>query len=355
MEICIYWDSWVKKIMKTRYCLLILLLGSFLLGYSTVSVTALEKLPYNTIEEAVRASGGTYGVIDTNNPDSAKNFVETIYEQGLTNSDGKGECTSMNIRPGIKISCALSANRDAYYSYEGKKGEKVTLIVSASSFVPNITIIDANDDVEHYGNEQKSNSFKITKSLPYTGQYGFEVWGGDTSRQGEPFTVNLISDKSHVQPDIRKDTLVAGQKYSVKLLNFNQSTSSRKFIVEAYVSYIYESPGCSPEGHCPISLPWHIIISDNKEKKADESYLNKYETTLWLGNAKKYIFEIGKKYEFEVSVQNTSNTNIPKNTFELLSVKGSNVAIEKAKDMVVNKENQKNIFGRIWSWFIGLF
>ena len=261
----------------------------------------------------------------------------------------------MNIRPGIKISCALSANRDAYYYYEGKKGEKITFTVSASSFISNITIVDANNDVEHYGNEQKSNSFKIVKSLPYTGQYGFQVWGGDNSRQGEPFTVNLTSDTSQVQPDIRKDTLVAGQKYSVyELLNFSQATSSRKFIVEAYVSYIYKGSQCSPEGHCPISLSPNITISDFRPAKS-ESEATSY-VTLWLGDEKQYLFEVGKKYEFEVSVQNTSNTNTSQNTFKLISVEGDGVIVENAKEVVVNnREGQKNIFRRVWSWFIGLF
>jgi len=178
------------------------------------------------------------------------NFLQTVFDQGLTNNERSGNCWSMNIKPGIKISCALSVNKDAYYYYKGQKGEKVTITVSAQNFIPEIRIMDANGEMDFYLNEQKQNPFTVTKTLPYSGEYTFEVRSSyySKAKEGEPFTIILTSDKSNVQPDIRKDNLVEGKKYSVYELNQNQSTTSRKFLVDAYVIDIYEPPYCPP-GH----------------------------------------------------------------------------------------------------------
>lgn len=307
--------------------LLISFFTLFIIPASVFAITPSCTPPFTTIEQAVICSGGTYGVIDTNNPDAANNFVQTVFDQGLTNNEG-GDCWSMNIRPGIKISCALSVNKDAYYYYEGKKGEKVTVTVSAKNFVPEIYISDANGSMEFPDNKQKQNSLFVTKILSYTGEYTFEVktrYYSET-KEGEPFTINLTSDKSNVQPDIRKDNLVAGRKYSIEDLSQNQSTTARKFFVNAYVKYIYKAPYCPPEAYCRISISPqpNIIISDDKDRKVDYSNMNKHDAILYLGYDKKYDYKVDGLYQFEVSVVNTSKTNVPQNKFTLVSVKDIN-------------------------------
>jgi len=62
-------------------------------------------------------------------------------------------CTSMDIMPNVMISCRLSVNKDAYYYYEGQKGEKVTITVSAPNFIPEIDISDANGKMDFHLNE----------------------------------------------------------------------------------------------------------------------------------------------------------------------------------------------------------
>lgn len=330
-------------------------------GYAP-KIFAVAVAPYNSVEEAVRASGGTYGTIDTTNPDAANNFVQTIVDQGLTNSDGSGECTSMNIRPGVKISCALSVNKDAYYHYEGKKGEKVTVTVSATNFVPEIDISDANGGMEFFDNKQKQNFLTVTKTLSYTGKYTFEVktrYNSET-KEREPFTVSLTSDKSNIQPDIRRDLLVEGKKYSIYELNQNQSTTARKFFVDAYVLSIYKAPECPPKAYsCKISLPPNITIGDTcaMTKVSDACNGKKSDIVLYLDANKKYTFQVGKKYQFEVSVKNTSKTNIPKNGFDLVSVtdlNGENIATSTPM-AIVDKPVKASIFVRFTNWFWSLF
>ena len=315
-----------KNTIILSMCLIIIF--TFLINYTSVfAANPSCTTPFKTVEEAVICSGGTYGVINTNDPDATNNFVQTVFDQGLTNNDGSGNCWSMNIRPSIKISCGLSVNKDAYYYYEGKKGEKVTITVSAKNFTPEIDISDANGTMEFFDNKQKQNFLTVTKTLPYTGKYTFEVktrYYTETN-EGEPFTVNLTSDKTNTQPDIRKDNLVAGKKYSVyELLNFNQSKVTRNFLTDAFVTNIYKEPYCPSDAYsCPISLSPNITIADVcvLANMANACQGKKSDTILQLDFEKKYDFKIAKQYKFEVVVVNTSNTNIPQNKFTLISVK----------------------------------
>lgn len=149
---------------------------------------------YESIEDAVRAN------------------------QDLTNND-KGNCWDENttLKPGVKISCSLSPGLDVSYPYEGKKGEKITITVSAVNFLPKIFIFNANGKIiDSYQNEQKQNSLTGVKILPYSGKYIFEIEKDDArlatdAKINYPFTITLTSDKSNVQPDPRKDRLVTGK------------------------------------------------------------------------------------------------------------------------------------------------
>jgi len=71
-----------------------------------------------------------------------------------------------------------------------------------------------------------------------------------------------------------------------------------------------------------------------------------HDAILWLGSNKKYDFKILKQYQFEVSVKNTSKTNVPRNEFSLISYK--------------NLDNEpiftpiRNVFTEIWRWLLGI-
>lgn len=188
--------------------------------------------------------------------------------------------------------------------------------------------------------------------MPYSGKYTFEVKTRyyTETKEGEIFTIRLTSNKSNVQPDIRKDNLVEGRKYSVYELNQNQSTTSRKFLVDAYVINIYKEPPCPPEVYsCPISLTPNITIGDicMIADIVNACQGKKSDAILWLGTDKKYNFEIGKQYQFEVSVVNNSKTNIPKNEFFLVSFKNL--------DDSSNDIPKVNVFMRIWNWILDIF
>ena len=210
--------------------------------------------------------------------------------------------------------------------------------------------------MEFHLNEQKQNSLTVNRTLPYSGKYTFEVKTRyyTETKVGEIFTIRLASDKSNLQPDIRKDNLIEGKKYSVYELNQNQSTSSRKFLVDAYVINVYKEPPCPPEAYsCPISLTPNITIGDQCMivDIANACAGKKSDAVLWLGTDKKYNFEILKQYQFEVSVINTSKTDVPKNEFILVSVKNID-----GNDIVnQNPPVKKSFFAIIWDWLINLF
>jgi len=335
-----------------------LLFASLFISHLEIVGAKEPSLPYRTIEEAIRASGGTYGVIDTSNPDAANNFVQTVFDQGLTGSDGSKACTSMNIRTGIKIACALSVNNDAYYYYEGQKGESIKVSLNTGADGLSLSILDANNNELSSNNKAIINNgtdgryIGITKILPYSGKYTFQVLArGYEKREGTTFTIGLTSDRSNVQTDLRKDVFVEGQKYTAHdLQSNNQSSVSRKFIVDADVVKIYKEPYCSKDAYsCPISQGPNITITDG----------NIMDTTvLWLlGADEKYNFEIGKRYEFEVSVHNTSNTNIPQNRFEMISFKEitHDTTVVPINSSGSNQSSRTSIFARITDWFRGLF
>ena len=316
--------------------------------------------PYKTIEQAVICSGGTYGVIDTSDSSSTSNFVDTIFDNGLTATDGNGSCTSMNIRPSIKFSCKLSINKDAYYYYNGQKGEVVNVTVSADNFIPEMDISDANGGMEFYDNKQKQKFITITKVLPYTGKYTFEVKTRyyTETKEDEPFKIILTSNKSNIQPDIRKDNLIEDQKYSIYELNQNQSKTKRKFLVDGYITNIYKEPACPPEAYsCPLSQSPNITISD-KCTIIDGSCQNTGNNiVLYLEYNKKFDFEILKQYEFEVYVENTSNTNIPNNYYTLHSIKKiKNISLATTTKITVTstvnftEPIKKSIFSKLMNW-----
>lgn len=282
--------------------------------------------------------------------------TEVITPDGI-----KEVCWSENIVPDVAIACALSGNKDAPYFYNGKKGEVVMITVSSNVFVPQLTVIDANGNSTFYPKSyevtEQTNSLKVTIPLSYEGQYTFDVWARQNAREGDKFTIKLTSDKSRVTSDIRQDSLIEGETYTVKELNSNFTISSRKFKTNAYVVYVYKAPYCAPpQVQCkPSALP-HIIISDRSGARTDYANMTTEEAALYTGNDE-YRFEIGKKYAFNAEVENTSRTNVPKNKFTLISARN----IDGSKLITLNQNINNNqpvkkfFIARFWQWFTRLF
>jgi hypothetical protein len=146
----------------------------------------------------------------------------------------------------------------------------------------------------------------------------------DDTKIGESFTINVSSDISHLLPE-DKDNLIEGRKYTVAELNKNYSTLSRKFITEAYVIGIYTPPPCSADGYCEISESPNITIADVESFEIKDGTMGvgglNPSARLFIGYNNNFKFEIDKKYKFEVTVINSSNTNSLENRFDLVTVK----------------------------------
>jgi len=145
------------------------------------------------------------------------------------------------------------------------------------------------------------------------------------------------------------DSLIEGQTYTVAELKANTSITPRKFFTEAYViGGEFNIQPCPIE--CPDLPPAYVNLADtlsvmNSVYIDVKSYLN-------------IQVEKGKKYKFEVSVFNTSKTNIQENEFTLVSVNnidGSVVASETTTPPITDQPTKRSFFGRIWNWFAGLF
>ncbi len=347
-------------------------------GFSLGSRLEPEKSLPKTIEDAVRASGGTYGVINTNDPNAVNNFVNTVFDNGLTNSDRNaitknGNCFYAPLKPGAKISCGLDTDGTAAYFYDGEKGEQITITVWMKQYSPTISITDANGDIFSGDTHTKKDTpFTITKILPYSGNYQFEIYTQEFVQNKDieqPFSISFTSDKTHVQPDIRKDSLIEGKKYSIADLKENISTTSRKFFVKAYIHKVYVEPECPRGVYCKISQLPNITISEYSldvlsriDPLDPVAFLKDNFATLFMDQTlPDGALEVGnKQYLFKVSVVNTSLTNVLDNRFTLVSVDGKDVATIVGTSQVLPKQDNeqlpnKGIFRSIYSWFVNLF
>lgn len=174
---------------------------------------------------------------------------------------------------------------------------------------------------------------------------------------GNKTSNNISSDDSKIQTN-KEDLLVEGKTYSIKELNSNISKINRRVKVKAYVVDInIPLAGIVQENF--------IVISDNRAYNPEYPscaigtpclpVTNINEAILYL-NKNTSFFEGSGKFEFEVNIKNISNTKIPQNEFRLISVTRENISIDDKRDVAENNQGKrKNIFKRIWFWFIDLF
>ena len=157
----------------------------------------------------------------------------------------------------------------------------------------------------------------------------------------------------------KNDSLVEGNIYTIKELNSNTSSIPRKFFAEGYVVYVYSCPPCDGGVFCsPCRKPF-IILSENKNYDYSMGNNLGREEILVENESPNYSnLELTRKYQFEVSAQNNSNTNIIKNEFTLVSVTnidGSVVISETTIPLITDQPVKRSFFGRIWNWFARLF
>lgn len=290
-----------------------------------LSSAGAQELPYKTIEEAVRASGGTYFQIDTSNPDAAENAVDMIFDKGLTSNDNRG--ANPFLRSGIELHETLpQAHAMAVFSYRGRKGEHVRVHVNAEDFDPELYLLDANG--KFLGSDKNydgSSVAEISSRLTYDGLYQVQVQakGG---RRGV-FRIGIDVDDAGVIADKRGDDLIAGRTYAIRELDKNQSVTPRRFFAEAYlIAGRQKCPPCPPEAYsCPLCPPATVLISDRLIEKFDRSWVAKKNEDViqaWFDprTVKVDNIQVLRQYRFELEVVNSSRTNAPRNTFQLLSV-----------------------------------
>jgi len=243
---------------------------------------------------------------------------------------------------GIKIfnkSSALCADININSDYKITRDNFLKNSYSESIFVDQNIIIDGVS-----GNAMGPNG------LVYWDGWELESAGGKAIKL--PITLEKMSVNVTVGDT---DSLIGGNTYTIAELNTNTSVTPRKFFTEAYVVGIQKFVPCPKGANCVIIIPG-ISISDDKTPTNNNS-AEVYTETF----AKAESFIVGRKYSFEVSVQNAnmSKTGIPpNNTFTLVSVKniyGSVVAFETTTPPITDQPAKRSFFGRIWSWFAGLF
>ena len=196
-------------------------------------------------------------------------------------------------------------------------------------------------------------TYTVKRYSPNNFKIGVKISGYITLGKRNILNLTFASDGQ------KNDSLVEGHTYTVKELNSNTSSIPRKFFTEAYVADTYKCPPCGGGALCSPCREPFIILSDNKKTNDSMgSDLDREEILVENDSPNYSTLELSKKYRFEVSAQNKSNTSIIKNEFTLVSVKNidsSAVTSATSTPPATDQPTKKSFIGRLWSWFAGLF
>ena len=159
----------------TLFCSLVCLV----LGCGSLSAADSAAHPYpTTIEEAVRMTGGTVGVVAS--PQSAGGFVNQSITNGLAGVDGGGDKTAGgSIERGVETPNALPR---AYvvqaYRFTGTANEAIRVVVKADGFAPELTLFNNKGGILAVDFDSDGDrKIVLPLKLPYTGQFAAEVIG----------------------------------------------------------------------------------------------------------------------------------------------------------------------------------
>lgn len=135
-----------------------------------------SKIPYpKTIEDAVRASGGTYMQIDPNA--SPVDIADTIESAGLTNSDNQGKnivlVDGVNVYDTINDTFQVKA-----YVIEPKQSFKGSIIIHSKNLPLVITLFSEDGRIIDLTRDSitTNGDYKITSSFAAGGRYIVEVF-----------------------------------------------------------------------------------------------------------------------------------------------------------------------------------
>lgn len=132
----------------------------------------------STIEEAVRMTGGNYGVI--RDADSQSAFVGQVFNNGLTVIDSPKDTTAGgNIAGHVETPNDLAGSyRIQAYRFNGQANERIRILLQAADFDPIVSVFDKSGgyvavDYDDDGNR----SIALPIILSYSGEYVVEVRG----------------------------------------------------------------------------------------------------------------------------------------------------------------------------------
>ncbi len=107
---------------------------------------ASKELSFSTIQEAVLASGGTYGVIGS--AESQFAFVDQVFQKGLTNIDSPLDVGGQDIESNITNPATLQAPYEIRtYRVNLRRRDHVTVKVNATDFDPVVWVTDPTGNI----------------------------------------------------------------------------------------------------------------------------------------------------------------------------------------------------------------
>jgi len=146
-------------------------------GGPTTYAKSSKGIP-STIEEAVRMTGGNYGLI--RDADSQLAFVKQVFDNGLTVIDNPRDTSAGGYIAGhVETPNDLGdPYRIQAYRFNGQANESIRILLKAVDFDPIVSLFDKDGaylavDYDDDGDR----SIELPATLPYTGEYIVEVRG----------------------------------------------------------------------------------------------------------------------------------------------------------------------------------
>lgn len=132
-----------------------------------------------TIEDAVRQSGGIYARIG--DADSQVAFIQQIYANGLTNSDGTDPGGLSLVGQTTTTDGLTSGDDMRAFRFRGRENENISVRVdTGGTFRPFVTLFDSDGDILAVGSDDDDDG-RVTFAalLPETAEYVVEVYSDD--------------------------------------------------------------------------------------------------------------------------------------------------------------------------------
>lgn len=131
-----------------------------------------------TIEEAVLASGGVFGIIG--DAESQIAFVNQVFNRGITNADDS-DATGGAIAGQTETSDLLTDEQDIIaFDFNGAANEEISIIAETNNFQPNVTVFDGQGGILGFDTDPDDDGqSRIDVTLPDSGTYTVQIFAED--------------------------------------------------------------------------------------------------------------------------------------------------------------------------------